>query len=120
MALELCVRCMGRTGECPFHPEECPHFQPDCRGLTERATPALAQTLGREPCVICGALLNAGRAHKLVVNYDNALGAIIPPDATPPHGEYGFLPIGSDCAKTVAKGWVVDATDWPDIEVRRP
>jgi hypothetical protein len=26
--IELCLACVGKTGECGFHPEECPQFQP--------------------------------------------------------------------------------------------
>ena len=47
MAEELCLRCLGRTGECPFPPEECPDFQ----GVP---FPNMSQEDWRLPLCACG------------------------------------------------------------------
>lgn len=51
------------------------------------------------PCLICEKPTNG----KLLVNYDNANGKIIAPEVEPNHGQYGALPIGSDCARKLIK-----------------
>lgn len=53
-----------------------------------------------EPCLICGEPLKPG--HRWV-NFDNAEGQIIAPDARPAHGEHGLQGIGSGCARRLVK-----------------
>jgi hypothetical protein len=56
----------------------------------------------KETCCICGKELHPHRKQKLSVNYDNANGVPIGLNEAPAHGQWGFLPIGSACATTLA------------------
>lgn len=60
-----------------------------------------------EVCFDCGKVLAPNRKHKLMVNYDNAWGRVILPDATPEHGEYGLQYVGSECAKKLPREYVI-------------
>ena len=58
-------------------------------------------------CFHCGKILSPTRKHKLMVNYDNAYGRVLAPDATPEHGEWGLQDVGSECAKKLPKDYVI-------------
>ena len=45
-----------------------------------------------------------------MVNYDNANGCIIAPDAEPAHGQWGMLGIGRDCARQLVAAGKLDKT----------
>jgi len=55
----------------------------------------------KEQCCICGKQLDPMRSPRLTVNYDRAHSRPIDLDDEPAHGTWGFLPIGSGCAKMV-------------------
>ena len=70
-----------------------------------------------EYCCVCRKALSPTRKRKLVVNYDNANGHIIAPDDEPSHGQWGFLAIGTGCAKQLPAGFVMTT---PDGAATRP
>ena len=58
-------------------------------------------------CVVCQQPLKDGC---WMVNYDNANGCIIAPDAEPAHGQWGMLGIGRDCARQLVAAGKLDKT----------
>ena len=68
-----------------------------------------------EVCFDCGKVLRPTRRQKLMVNFDNAFGRVIPPDATPAHGEWGLQDVGSECAKKLPKAYLIDKKTLPPL-----
>jgi len=60
-----------------------------------------------EYCYACGRPLSLRRAWKLFVNYNNCTGRVILPDDTPAGDDWGFLPVGSECARKLPKEYII-------------
>lgn len=74
-------------------------------------------TKEQEYCIYCDKPLKKVQ----YVNFEYATEPIAP-DAEPEHGQYGYHPVGMDCAKKrgIPKAWIFTREDfkriWPDVE----